>query len=65
MKNEISKLMKKNDLVLIREKKHMIWKHIESGEIITTSKTPSSSNVLFAIKRDIRRLHRRHELVKT
>lgn len=65
MKNEISKLMKKNGLVLIREKKHMIWEHVESGDIITTSKTPSSSNVLFEIKRDIRRLHRRHELVKT
>jgi predicted RNA binding protein YcfA (HicA-like mRNA interferase family) len=65
MKKEISKLMKKNGLVLIREKKHMIWEHLDSGEIITTSKTPSSSNVLFEIKRDIRRLHRRLELVKT
>lgn len=65
MKKEISELMKKNGLVLIREKKHMIWEHLDSGEIITTSKTPSSSNVLFEIKRDIRRLHRRLELVKT
>jgi len=65
MKKEIYKLMKKNGLVLIREKKHMIWEHLDSGEIITTSKTPSSSNVLFEIKRDIRRLHRRLELVKT
>jgi predicted RNA binding protein YcfA (HicA-like mRNA interferase family) len=65
MKKEISKLMKKNGLVLIREKKHMIWEHLDSGEIITTSKTPSSSNVLFEIKRDIKRLHRKLELVKT
>lgn len=65
MKKEIYKLMKKNGLVLIREKKHMIWEHLDSGEIITTSKTPSSSNVVFEIKRDIRRLHRRLELVKT
>lgn len=65
MKKEISELMKKNGLVLIREKKHMIWEHLDSGEIITTSKTPSSSNVLFEIKRDIKRLHRRLELVKT
>ena len=65
MKKEIYKLMKKNGLVLIREKKHLIWEHLDSGEIITTSKTPSSSNVLFEIKRDIRRLHRRLELVKT
>lgn len=65
MKKEISELMKKNGLVLIREKKHMIWEHLDSGEIITTSKTPSSSNVVFEIKRDIRRLHRRLELVKT
>ena len=65
MKKEISKLMKKNGLVLIREKKHMIWEHLDSGEIITTSKTPSSSNVLFEIKRDIKRLHRKLELVET
>ena len=65
MKKEIYKLMKKNGLVLIREKKHLIWEHLDSGEIITTSKTPSSSNVLFEIKRDIKRLHRRLELVKT
>jgi|TARA_B100000927_G_scaffold273017_1_gene251097 hypothetical protein len=65
MKKEIYKLMKKNGLVLIREKKHLIWEHLDSGEIITTSKTPSSSNALFEIKRDIRRLHRRLELVKT
>ena len=65
MKKEIYKLRKKNGLVLIREKKHLIWEHLDSGEIITTSKTPSSSNALFEIKRDIRRLHRRLELVKT
>jgi len=65
MKKEIYKLMKKNGLVLIREKKHLIWEHLDSGEIITTSKTPSSSNALFEIKRDLRRLHRRLELVKT
>jgi len=65
VKREINKLMKKNGLVLKREKKHLIWEHLESGEVITTSKTPSSSSVLFEIKRDIRRLHRRLELVKT
>ena len=65
MKREINKLMKKNGLVLKREKKHLVWEHLESGEVITTSKTPSSSNVLLEIKRDIRRLHRRLELVKT
>ena len=65
MKREINKLMKNNGLVLKREKKHLVWEHLESGEVITTSKTPSSSNVLLEIKRDIRRLHRRLELVKT
>ena len=65
MKREINKLMKNNGLVLKREKKHLVWEHLESGEVITTSKTPSSSNVLFEIRRDIRRLHRRLELVKT
>ena len=65
MKREIKKLMKNNGLVLKREKKHLVWEHLESGEVITTSKTPSSSNVLHEIRRDIRRLHRRLELVKT
>jgi len=65
MKREINKLMKNNGLVLKREKKHLVWEHLESGEVITTSKTPSSSNVLLEIRRDIRRLHRRLELVKT
>ena len=65
MKREINKLMKNKGFVLKREKKHLVWEHLESGEVITTSKTPSSSNVLFEIRRDIRRLHRRLELVKT
>ena len=65
MKREINKLMKNNGLVLKREKKHLVWEHLDSGEVITTSKTPSSSNVLHEIRRDIRRLHRRLELVKT
>ena len=65
MKREINKLMTNNGLVLKREKKHLVWEHLESGEVITTSKTPSSSNVLLEIRRDIRRLHRRLELVKT
>ena len=64
MKKEINNLMNKSGFYLKREKKHLVWEHLESGEIITTSKTPSSSNVLFEIRRDIRRLHRRLDLVK-
>ena len=65
MKKEINKLMKSNGLVLKREKKHLVWEHLDSGQVITTSKTPSSSNVLLEIRRDIRRLNRRLELAKT
>jgi len=65
MKREIKKLMKNNGLVLKREKKHLVWEHLESGEVITTSKTPSSSNVLLEIRRDIRQLNRRLQLAKT
>ena len=62
MKKEINKLMKNNGLVLKREKKHLVWEHLESGQVITTSKTPSSLNVLFEIRRDIRQLNRRLQL---
>ena len=31
MKREINKLMKNNGLVQ-REKKHLVWEHLESGE---------------------------------
>ena len=65
MKREINKLMKKNGLVLKREKKHLVWEHLESGQVITTSKTPSSSNVLLEIRRDIRQLNKRLNLAKT
>ena len=62
MKKEINKLMKNNGFVLKREKKHLVWEHLESGQVITTSKTPSSLNVLFEIRRDIRQLNRRLQL---
>jgi hypothetical protein len=65
MKKEINKLMKNNGLVLKREKKHLVWEHLESGQVITTSKTPSSSNVLLEIRRDIRQLNKRLNLAKT
>ena len=65
MKKEINKLMKSNGLVLKREKKHLVWEHLDSGQVITTSKTPSSSNVLLEIRRDIRQLNRRLQLAKT
>ena len=65
MKREINKLMKNKGFVLKREKKHLVWEHLESGEVITTSKTPSSLNVLYEIRRDIRQLNRRLQLAKT
>ena len=65
MKKEIYKLMKNNALVLKREKKHLVWDHLESCQVITTSKTPSSSNVLLEIRRDIRQLNKRLNLAKT
>ena len=65
MKREINKLMKNKGFVLKREKKHLVWEHLESGQVITTSKTPSSSNVLLEIRRDIRQLNKRLNLAKT
>ena len=58
MKTEIKKLMRANDFDLIRSNKHDVWKKAGYSYKITTSKTPSNRHVLYAIKRDIRRVNR-------
>ena len=58
MNTEIRKLMRANDFDLIRSKKHDVWQKAGYSHKITTSKTPSNRHVLYAIKRDIRRVNR-------
>ena len=54
MPKELKKLMKKNDFVIHRDKKHLIWKHTD-GAIIVTPKTPSDHRAIKNIMRDIKR----------
>ena len=64
MQKQVNKLMKENGLVLIRSKKHLVWEHLDSGLKITTSKTPSDSNALFSVKKNIRQLQRQLAIQK-
>jgi hypothetical protein len=41
MTKELKKMMKQNDMELIRQKKHLIWRHKTLGFKVTTAKTPS------------------------
>ena len=54
MPKELKKLMKRNDLKLIRQKGHAIWKH-KSGALITTSISPSCIHAIKNIKKDIKK----------
>ena len=56
MNKEIVKTMVEEGYFLIRSNKHAVWKHLESGFIITTAKTPrSEQSALYEIRKNIRR----------
>ena len=55
MPKDLKKLMKKNDFVVTRMNKHIVWKHKETGAIVTTSKTPSCKFALKNIMKDIKK----------
>ena len=55
MTKELKKMMKKNDMELVRNKKHLIWKHKTLGFKVTTAKTPSDYRSLKNTMRDINR----------
>lgn len=61
MQKKINKLMKDNNFVLVRSKRHNVWQNLESGFLITTSKTPSDVNVYYAVKRNIRKFKNYNE----
>ena len=54
-KNEIIKIMKDHDCYIIRNKKHIVWKH-PNGFKITTPSTPSCKFVLKKIKKLLKTL---------
>ena len=55
MTKELKKMMKQNDMELVRNKKHLIWKHKTLGFKVTTAKTPSDHRSLKNTMRDINR----------
>ena len=59
MKSEINKLMRANDFVLIRTKKHNVWEKAGYGLRMATSTTPSDRNALYSVKRDIKRINKK------
>ena len=40
---EIKRKMKRNGFILIRETNHLIFKHIVTGKLITTPKSPRNN----------------------
>jgi len=53
MTKELKKLMKKNEFTLIRQKRHLVWEHINGG-LVTTSSTPSCQGAIRSIMKDIK-----------
>ena len=45
MKKELKRLMKINDFTLVRQKKHLFWRH-KDGAVVVTSKTASDHRAL-------------------
>tara|TARA_B100000519_G_C14161192_1_gene399387 strand:+ start:125 stop:364 length:240 start_codon:yes stop_codon:yes gene_type:complete len=57
MSKELRKLMKTNNFFLLRQKNHLVWKHIYGAQI-TTPKTPRRrdkeiKNTMRVIKKEI------------
>ncbi len=40
---EIKRKMKRNGFILIRETKHLVFKHIVTGALVTTPKSPRNN----------------------
>lgn len=55
MTKEVKKLMKMNNLYILRQGNKCIWKHI-GGAIIVTSLTPSDHRAIKNIRRDIKKV---------
>ena len=58
MKKEIKKMMKKNDFILIRNGKHLVWEHEFTKAKVVTSASPSRGNAINNIRCDIRKVLR-------
>ena len=54
MKKELKRLMKINDFTLVRQKKHLFWRH-KDGAVVVTSKTASDHRALKNIATQIKK----------
>lgn len=55
MSRAFLELLRSNVLVLIRQRKHLVWRHEASGRNSVTAKTPSSRRADIAIRTRLRR----------
>jgi len=65
MNKEVKKLMEKNGFVLIRDNKHLVWRHVVKGVKVITPKTPSTNRVLHHVKKHIRQAFAFHQSLQT
>ena len=55
IERERNALMQSYGYTCIRQASHMVWRNA-AGQMVTTSKTPSDTNALRQIERQLRRL---------
>ena len=55
IERERNALMQSYGYTCIRQSSHMVWRNA-SGQMVTTSKTPSDVNALRQVERQLRRL---------
>ena len=49
----IKRIMTEGDYILLREKNHMIWCHMETKQKITISKSPKNPDVIIKCTKDL------------
>jgi hypothetical protein len=51
-RQHVKQLAKQFGYELIRQSKHLIWQHCQTGAIVTTSKSPSDYRAIRNIEKD-------------
>jgi len=53
---EIQRLMIANNFEMIRKRKHAVYKHRDTGRIVTVSLTPSDRKAIYNIRATVKRV---------
>ncbi len=53
-KRELVKLMRDNDFILIREKKHYVFAHVKTNRKVVVSSTTKDKCLMHHLKRDMK-----------